>query len=114
MAVIAPVRSSLGVGIEVITWSPIAAGDTCTGSLVSGQSGAIGNIQATGTFGGATIALTGSNDGSTYSNVTDGAGNSASFSAAGMKEFSTAAAYIAPAISGGAGSSVTVRVVLRG
>lgn len=114
MPLITPVRSSLGLGIEVITWSGIASGDTFTGVLVSGTAGAIGCVQVTGTFGGATVSLQGSNDGITYSNLTDLANNAATFTAPGMEDFSTAAGFIAPAITGGTGTGITVRVVLRG
>lgn len=114
MAVITPVRSSATLGASVITWANVETGDTATESLISGQSGAIGTIQVQGTFGGATISLQGSNDGINFSNITDAAGNAVTLSAAGLREFSTAAPYLRPGVSGGTGMKVTVTLVVRG
>lgn len=50
---------------------------------------------------GATIVLQGSNDGVTYTTLKNIAGSDMSFIAAGYAEFSSAAAFIKPSISGG-------------
>jgi P pilus assembly chaperone PapD len=71
-------------------------------------------VQVTGTFGGATIALQVSNDGTNYATLKDGTGTTITFTSAGMAEFSTAALYIKPSSSGGTADDVTVTVVLRG
>lgn len=113
MATITPTRGTLAVNIETLTWTGLSTADTADGLLVNGSSPAIGCMQVTGTFGGATITLQGSNDGSNYAAVTDAAGNSITLSAAGLKDFSTAAAYLRPSSSGGTGDDVTVVVVLR-
>jgi P pilus assembly chaperone PapD len=71
-------------------------------------------VQITGTFGGATIALQVSNDGTNYVTLKDGSGSDISLTSAGMREFSTAALYLKPTSSGGTADNVTVTVVLRG
>lgn len=66
------------------------------------------SVQVSGTIGGATIVLQGSNDGVTYATLKDTAGNDISFTAAGYAEFSSAAAFVKPSISAGTGDSINV------
>lgn len=113
MATITPVRDSVAVNIERITWTDLSTADTATSVLVMCAAPAIGSMQVTGTFGSATITLQGSNDGTNFAAITDLAGNDCALSAAGLVDFSTAAAYIRPASSGGTADDVTVTVVLR-
>lgn len=68
------------------------------------------SVQVSGTIGVATVALQGSNDGVTYTTLKDKAGSPLSFTAAGYAEFSSAAAFIKPLISGGTGDSINVTV----
>lgn len=68
------------------------------------------SVQVGGTIGGATVALQGSNDGVTYTTLKDVTGSPLSFAAAGYAEFSSAAAFIKPLISGGTGDSINVTV----
>lgn len=68
------------------------------------------SVQVSGTIGGATIVLQGSNDGVTYATLKDLQGNNLSFAAAGYAEFSSGAAFIKPSISGGTGDSINVTV----
>ena len=68
------------------------------------------SVQISGTFGGATVVLQGSNDGTTYATLKDLQGNNLSFTAAGYAEFSSGAAFIKPSISGGAGDSLNINV----
>lgn len=71
---------------------------------------ATASVQVTGTIGGATVALQGSNDGVTYTTLKDLSGATMSFTAAGYAEFSSGAAFIKPLISGGTGDSINVIV----
>lgn len=71
---------------------------------------ATGSVQVSGTFGGATVVLQGSNDGTTYATLKDSQGSDLSFTSAGYGEFSSGAAFIKPSISGGTGDSLTVTV----
>ena len=97
-------------------WNDMATGDTIDAmkSPGVGAGALLACAQIAGTFGGATVTLTGSNDGVNFHTLKDVGGSDITMTAAGMAEFSTAALYLKPAISGGAGDSVTVTVAMRG
>ncbi len=90
------------------------AGGADTAFAVEGQRALAGAVQFSGTFGGATVVLEGSNDGITYFTLRDLQGNSISATAAAYVEFTTSAAYIRPRASGGTGDSLTATATLRG
>ena len=97
-----------------VTWADIVTGDTLTAFPIAAQAAIAGAVQFGGTFGGATIGLQASNDGVTYFDIKDLGGTVISATAAALFEFTTAAMYIRPVISGGAANAVDVTVVLRG
>lgn len=97
---------------RTITWTGIATGDTIN-PFIMDVPGSLAAIQATGTFGSATVTLSGSLDGTTYFSLSDVTGTAISLTANGYAELSTAALYIKPAITGGTGDSVTVVMVVR-
>lgn len=116
MPVIAATRTTLLTGSEIITWPNMANGDTGEPVLLAGRAGAIGCVQAEGNFAGGTLSLQGSNianGGGPYRNITDAAGNAVTFTAAGLEDFSTAAAFVSPALAGGSGGAITVSMVVR-
>lgn len=73
-----------------------------------------GFIQAFGTFGGATVNLQGSNDGTNWVNLTTNTGAALALTAAGGAEFDTAAQFIRPLVTGGVGDSINVLITIRG
>jgi hypothetical protein len=81
--------------------------------LVS-QAALAGCVQFTGTFGGATVIMQGSNDGTNWFTLKDILGFDISATAAGAAEFTTSAAFIRASASGGTGDDIDVVVVLRG
>ena len=96
---------------RIATW----AGETTAGNASIARYAPLtslttASVQVSGTIGGATIALQGSNDGVTYTTLKDIAGTDISFTAAGYVEFSSAAAFIKPSISGGTSDSIDVTV----
>jgi hypothetical protein len=111
-AVVSPIGSPDGV--PRVVWSPLAPGDTGVPYLVKNRYGFVGSIQISGTFGGATIALEQSNDGTTWFPATDTLGNAISATTAEISEMSLAAAYLRPTITGGTGSAIDVIIVFRG
>lgn len=113
MATITNTHNTLAAGVEQYTWSGVATANTMTGLILSGLGPAVGSVQATGTFGGSTVTLQGSCDGTNYFTLKDTAGTAISFTAAGGADFSTAVAFIRPASSGGTGDNVNVTVVIR-
>jgi hypothetical protein len=97
-----------------LTWADIVTGDTLTALPIAAQAAVAGAVQFGGTFGGATIGLQVSNDGVTYFDMRDLGGTVISATANALFEFTTAAMYLRPVITGGAANAVDVTVVLRG
>jgi hypothetical protein len=71
------------------------------------------NIQATGTWDGATINAQGSNDGSTWSNLTDLQGVEIAFTADDIAQIQELPEWLRPALSGGTTSDIDVTVISR-
>lgn len=101
-------------GVPSVRWAGIAPGDTGVPYLVRNRYGFVGSIQISGTFGGATVTLEQSNDGTTWFPAVDTLGASISATAAEITEISLASIYLKPVITGGAGSDVNVIAVFRG
>lgn len=101
---------------SLVKWEGMATGEANEALTVAGQLGLVGAAQISGTFGGATVTLQCSNDGTTWFNMRDVTGAGTTMTATGNSffEFSTAALYIRPAISGGTDDDVDVTLVLRG
>jgi hypothetical protein len=96
---------------RIATWTgETTAGNAAITRYAPHVSLATASVQVSGTIGGATIVLQGSNDGVTYATLKNIAGSDISFTAAGYVEFSSAAAFIKPSISGGTGDSINVIV----
>lgn len=95
--------------LQLATWAALAADETGdAAALVAAY--ADRSIQVTGTFGGATVELQGSNDGTTYFTLKDPFGNDLSFTAAGLKQVLEVTLFTRPKITGGAGT--TIKAVL--
>lgn len=96
---------------RIATWTgETTAGNSSIARYAPLNSLVCSSVQISGTIGGATIVLQGSNDGTTYATLKDLQGNNLSFTAAGYAEFSSGAAFIKPSISGGTGDSINVTV----
>jgi hypothetical protein len=114
MATIIPTTVEEQVRAAGYRWTDYSTADTSTPIKVQNMQGLAGSVQVTGTFGGATIALQVSNDGTNYATLKDGTGTAITFTAAGTAEFSTAALFVKPTSTGGTADNVTVTVILRG
>lgn len=112
----ATVNPSMGgaVNIAAITWAGMVTGDTITRVEPSGLLPLFGSVQFTGTFGGATLGVQGSNDGTNWVALKDKSNATIALTSAGAAEFSTAMRYLRPSISGGTSNSVTATLVMRG
>jgi len=109
MANVVPTISSIAfpAGAVAVTWTPIGDSDTCINYMAPGMDCV--SVQATGTFGGASVALQGSNDGTNFAGMTGKGGTSAiAITSAGMKAPNENAIYYRPVSSGGSSSSLTV------
>ena len=114
MATVSPVIDRTIAKIPRVIWEACATGDTINSLPISEQWGLAASVQASGTFGGATVVMQHSNDGTNWFTAKDLQGNDISLTADGIAEFSLSSAYIRPAISGGSGDDVDVIVVFRG
>jgi hypothetical protein len=106
--------SAQAAKVPRISWSGIITGDTIVELPIAAQAAVVGSVQFSGTFGGATVGLQVSNDGTTFFTLRDLSGAPVSAAAAAFFEFTTAALFLRPVIVGGAANSVTATVVLRG
>ncbi len=96
---------------RIATWAAeTTAGNATIPRYAPMVSLATASVQVSGTIGGATIVLQGSNDGVTYATLKNIAGSDLSFNAAGYAEFSSGAVFIKPSISGGTGDSLNIIV----
>lgn len=101
-------------GVVQTKWTAAATGNLPTALFVKNNSATKAGIQIDGTFGGATVALQGSNDGVDYFTLKDVTGTAISTTAAAYFEFSSSALYLKPTISGGTGDSIDIIIVMRG
>jgi len=113
MATISPVDASLGPGLETVTWSTLTENDTAASYEPGSLKPLAGSIQVTGTFGGSTVVLQGSNDNTNFVDLNDTNGTAISLTAAGAAEFSTAMAYIRPSASGGTSQDLDIVISMR-
>jgi hypothetical protein len=114
MATISPNTDGPISTANVVNWTAVSTGDTINSYAIPEEFGAIGCVQITGTFGGASVTMEVSNDGTTWFGLTDLQGTPVTATANTFADFSTAAIYMRPAITGGSSDSVNVRVAFRG
>lgn len=115
MAVIAFALSSLipqvwANNVAMYTWAAIPADSS--GASVSGPGFTDRSFSISGTFGGATVVIEGSNDGVNYFTLHDPFANALSFTAAALAEVTEMALYMRPRVIGGTASAVDVVGVL--
>ena len=102
-------------GCDLFTYDNLDTADTAPDFILSsGTAPAIGSIQVVGTFGGASVALQGSNDGTNWVGLSDRAGTAIAITAAGGAEFSTSFVYFRPLATGGTSDDLDVFIALRG
>jgi hypothetical protein len=115
MPTITPALNIAVTNVPRVIWEGVVTGDTLLPLRLEQQYGLAASVQAVGTFGGATIGLQVSNDGTNWATAKDLTGNNVSMTAAtGYFEISLSGAYIRPTIAGGSGNDIDIIVVLRG
>ena len=96
----------------VATWSGLLQGDN--GDTLDCTRYVEKSVQVSGTFGGATLQIQGSNDGSTWAVLTDAQGNDLAITTAKIEMVSEATRFIRPLVSGGDGTtSLVVSLLLK-
>jgi len=98
-------------GVTIHQWACALAADDYTAVDLPGK--ADRTVQASGTWGGGTIVIEGSIDGTTYKTLTDPQGNALSFTADAIEAISENVRYIRPNPSSNV-TSVTVSILFRG
>lgn len=99
-------------GVVLYKWE--ALGDADSGEAVGVGYAADITIQALGTFGGATVSLQCSNNGTNWHNATQKGGTTAlTFSGAGVHSINEMPAFIRPHTTGGTGTDVDVIVAVH-
>ena len=96
---------------SMVTWTNVVTGNT--GSPIENPTFSDRSVQVTGTFGGATCTIEGSNDGTNWATLTDPAGVATTFTAAGLKQILQVTRYIRPNVSAGAGT-LTINLLIVG
>lgn len=107
----AALTGPLEIGKASLTarWDMVTGDTTGDAAEFPDQTDAV--VTLTGTWGGGTIVIEGSNDGTTYVTVTDPQGNAISKTANALEQITEVPRYLRPALSGGSG--VAVRVMIK-
>lgn len=114
MATVVPVTSfpfETSLDVAVTTWASLLSGDD--GEPVRLAVYSDRSIQLSGTFGGASVTIGGSNDGITYHALTDTSGTALTLTSACLKQIVELPVYLKPRVFGGDGTT-NLTVVLAG
>lgn len=115
MATIDPKFDTTIPGVPRVIWEGAVTGDTLNPFTLKQQYGLAGSVQAVGTFGGATVGIQISNDGTNWATPKDIQSNDIAMTAAtGYHELSLSGAYIRPTLTSGSGNDIDIILVLRG
>lgn len=71
----------------------------------------VASMQVTGTFGGATVKMMASNDGTNFVQIGDAGGTAIALTAAGIEEISSGFRYYKPDVTGGTGDDLDITLV---
>lgn len=106
-------NQSPSININGIKWLAIPLNETGAPLSMSGLTDR--SVQIGGTFGGATVTIEGSNDGTTYFTLNDIQGSAISKTSAALEGIAEVAKYIRPKVTGGDGTtSINVYLVAVG
>ena len=97
----------------LVTWTPLANGDT--GEVVNNLENRYATVQFTGTFGaGGSVNLEGSLDGSLWTTLLDSTGAAITLTAAGMVTVRDMVKYYRPHVTAGDGTTaITCNLLAR-
>jgi hypothetical protein len=114
MAAVSPVVNTQVAGVPRVIWEGLSTAGTVIPYVLKQQHGLSAAAQVVGDFGGATVALEVSNDGTNWEELADAAGVPLAFTTAALVEISTSAVFIAPKVTGGTADDIDVILTLRG
>jgi hypothetical protein len=101
-------------GVVQTQWVGASTANAPTALTIQNNAARKACVQITGTFGAATVAIQGSNDGTNYVTLKDFYNTAMSTTTAALFEFETSVLYLKPLITGGTGDNLTITVVMRG
>lgn len=105
-------RTGFNQDSTVVTWSDLLQDDD--GSPFEMPSANDRSVQVTGTFGGASLVIEGSNDGASYFTLTDPQGNPLTFASAKLEQVAEISLWIRPRVIGGDGTTnLTATMLVR-
>lgn len=114
MALIKPVVTKLNDDAVSVQWPSIFQGDTCE-EYAGFSDYSDRSVQVEGTFGtGASIAVSGTNDGTNYQPLTDPTGTAITAGTGKIRQILEYVWKMKPIISGGdGGTSITVTIIAK-
>lgn len=95
-----------------VVWATVTENDTFAAVAMAGYTAR--SIHVSGTFGGATVVLKGSNTGTNYFGLGDPQGVAISVTSEGLKSSQDSVINYQPTASGGTGQSLTVTMLFVG
>jgi hypothetical protein len=95
----------------LVTWTPVTQADTC--NPVSFPDHPDKSLQCSGTFGSASVALNGSNDGTNYAGLNSPNSTVIAITAAGVKSVLENTLYVQPVATGGSGQTLAINMLVR-
>lgn len=115
MATIAPTLedvSQRGDGSVIrVTWTPVTEADTCRAVQLPQHADRV--VQVAGTFGGTSVAVQGTIDGTNFISLTDQANTTVAITSAGLKIVLQNAYQVKPVLTGGTSVSLTISMLCR-
>ena len=114
MAVIVPKVATVGYGnsaVQTVQWTPVTEADTCRPIQFPEFSDK--SIQVSGTFGGASVALNGSNDGTNFAALRDPSSTTIAITQAGIKAVLENTWQVQPSVTGGSSQSLTITLLVH-
>lgn len=114
MATIPAKVTAVGRGDDsalLVVWTPVTEADSC--AAVSLPEYGDKSIQVVGTFGSASVAVQGSNDGTNFEALNDPSSTAIGITAAGIKAVLENTVYVKPVASGGSSQSLTINMLFH-
>lgn len=108
------IATPLQVGATVMRYTWTLTDADPTGTAIEVADLADKTVQLAGDFGGGTVTIEGSNDGSNWATLTDPQGNALSKVAAAIELIAENPLQVRPKITGSTGANLTVSLVARG
>jgi hypothetical protein len=115
MAAIKPTYRNVGRGdgsCQLVVWTPVTENDTCVAAELPDL--ADKSVHVYGTFGGATVAVQGSNnDGTSFAALNDPSSTVIAINSEKIKQVLENTQQIRPAATGGASQSLSIAMLIK-